>query len=145
MIDMGPISFYLGLKVERDREKKMIKLSQPAYIDKVLAKFYFDKAYRVNTPIKENALLYQRTKRKASAFEKERYQGMTRSLMFSMVEIRPDIAFTTSIVSRFAKNPSHQYIEAVKIILRYMKGLKQRCIIYGCQEKLLIKRYSDFD
>ena len=36
MVDMGPISFYLGLKVTRDREKKTIKLSQPAYIDKVL-------------------------------------------------------------------------------------------------------------
>ena len=34
MVDMGPISFYLGLKVSRDRER-MIKLSQPAYIDKI--------------------------------------------------------------------------------------------------------------
>lgn len=39
MVDMGPISFDLGLKVERNRERKTIKLSQPAYIDKVLQKF----------------------------------------------------------------------------------------------------------
>ncbi len=32
MVDMGPISFYLGLKVDRDRKKRTIKLSQPAYI-----------------------------------------------------------------------------------------------------------------
>lgn len=38
MIDMGPISFYLGLKVERDRQKKTLKLSQPAYIDKIPTK-----------------------------------------------------------------------------------------------------------
>ena len=125
MVDMGPISFYLGLKVERDREKKTIKLSQPAYIDKVLAKFHLDKAHPVNTPMKENALLHQRTDGEASASEKERYQGMTGSLMFSMVETRPDIAFTTSVASRFAKNPSHLYIEAVKTILRYMKDSKQ--------------------
>ncbi len=57
MADMGPISFYLGLKVERDREKKTIKLSQPAYIDKVVAKFHLDKAHLVNAPMKKNALL----------------------------------------------------------------------------------------
>ena len=27
MADMGPISFYLGLKVSQDREKRTIKLS----------------------------------------------------------------------------------------------------------------------
>lgn len=36
MVDMGPISFYLSLKVERDRGRKTIKLFQLAYIDKVL-------------------------------------------------------------------------------------------------------------
>lgn len=39
VIDMGPISFYLGLKVERNRIKKILKLSQPAYINKILAKY----------------------------------------------------------------------------------------------------------
>lgn len=58
----------------------------------------------------------------ASTFERKRYQGMTGSLMFSMVETRPNIAYATSLVSRFAKNPSHQHTEAVKIILRYLKG-----------------------
>ncbi len=38
--DMGLISFYLGLKVSWNREKKIIKLSQPAYMDKILAKIY---------------------------------------------------------------------------------------------------------
>lgn len=38
MADMGPISFYVGLKVKRNREQKTIKLSQPAYIEKILRK-----------------------------------------------------------------------------------------------------------
>lgn len=37
MVDMGEISFYLILRVNRDRT---IKLSQPAYIEKVLQKFH---------------------------------------------------------------------------------------------------------
>ena len=57
--------------------------------------------------MKETALLDQRIDKEAFPIEKEQYQGMTRSFMFSMVETRPDIVFTMSVASRFAKNPSH--------------------------------------
>ena len=42
MIDTGLINFYLGPKIERDQAKRTIKLSQPAYINKVLSKFHLD-------------------------------------------------------------------------------------------------------
>lgn len=97
MVDMGPINFYLGLKVQRDRENRTIQLSEPAYINKILARFYLDKAHAVNTPMKETAILKQKTEREASPSEKKCYQGMTGSIMFSMVETRPDIAFATFV------------------------------------------------
>ncbi len=70
--------------------------------------------------MKEPALLQQKTDGETLQAKKERYQGMTGSLMFSMVETRPDIAFATSVASRLAQNPGHQHTEAVKTILRYM-------------------------
>lgn len=42
MADMEPISFYLRLKVKRDRVKKTLKLSQLVCIDKILAKYHLD-------------------------------------------------------------------------------------------------------
>lgn len=130
MVDMGPISFYLGLKVERDREQKTIKLSQPAEIEKVLRKFFLDQANPSNTPMRESmSLLSNDSGRQATNAEQEKYQGMTGSLIFSMVETRPDIAFATSVASRFAKKPSHTHIEAVKTILKYLKGTKDRGIV----------------
>lgn len=143
MVDMGPISFYLGLKVDQDPEQKTVKLFQPAYINKVLAKFHLNKDNPVNTLMKEFAFLTQRTEREASPFEKERYQGMTRSIMFLMVKTRPDIVFAISLVSRFAKNLSHQYTKAVKTILKYLKGSKEREITYKGKEELKIEGYSD--
>ena len=72
---------------------------------------------------------------------------MTGSLMFLMVETRPDIAFAISTVSRFSKNPSHQHTKAVKIIFRYLKDTDKRGITYGegQNDNLLIKKYSDSD
>lgn len=70
---------------------------------------------------------------------------MTGSLMFSMVETRPDIALSTSVASRFAKNPSHQHTEAVKTILKYLKGTRMQGIVYGGEDELKILGYSDSD
>lgn len=42
---------------------------------------------------------------------------MISSLIFSMVETRPNIIFTNFVVSWFAKNPSQQHIEILKTIL----------------------------
>lgn len=144
-VDMGPTSFYLGLKVKRDRDNRAIKLSQSAYIDKILSRFHLDKAHAVATPMKESAILQVRTKGQASTAERERYQGMIGSIIFSMVERRPGVAFATSVASRFAKNPGHQHMEAMKTILRYLKGSRDRGITYGGQDQLLMEGYSDSD
>ncbi len=145
MVDMGPISFYLGLKVERNRDNQTIKLSQPVYIDKVLNNFHLDKTNTINTLMKETTLLQPKTEGEATIAEKERYQEMTVSIMFSMVETRPNISFANSIASRFAKNPGHQHTEAVKTILQYLKSSRERGITYGGQNKLLLEGYSDSD
>ncbi len=42
MIDMGPISFYQGQKVEIDRQKKTLKFFQPAYIENILWKYHLN-------------------------------------------------------------------------------------------------------
>lgn len=145
MADIRSISFYQGLKVDEDQEKKIIKLFQPIYIDKILIKFHLNKAHFINIRMKKNAFLHQKTNEEISAFEKKRYQRIIGSLIFFIIKIRPNIALITLVVSRFAKNPRYLHIKAVKTILRYMKGLKQQDIIYKGQEKLLIKGYSNFN
>lgn len=67
MIDIGPISLYLGLKVTRDWKKKTIKLLQSAYINKIPEKFYFSGANMVNCPTRELILLIQCTKEEKEA------------------------------------------------------------------------------
>lgn len=72
MANIRPINFYLGLKVMQDRVKKTLKLSQPTYIDKILAKFYLDQAKISNMSMKETLLLSNEGKQ-TTATERERY------------------------------------------------------------------------
>lgn len=116
IIDIDPISFYLSLKVEHNRSKKTIKLSQLTYIDKVLEKYYINKANTINTLMKEIELLMLKTDGKTSPSKRKIYQRMTGSLIFLMVETKSDIAFAMLVVSRFAKNLFHQHLKAVIMI-----------------------------
>lgn len=59
---------------------------------------------------------------------------MIRSIMFSIIEIRPDI---------FVKNLNYQHAKAVKTIFKYLKGSKSWKIIYREKEELKIEGYSD--
>lgn len=84
MVDMGPISFYLGLKVERDRLTETANLSRPSFVHQLLAKFHLDKEKSSSTPMKKAPLLPSNEK-EATHSERERYQQMIGSLMFFMV------------------------------------------------------------
>ena len=56
-----------------------------------------------------------------SYMEKIPYANAVGSLMYSMVCTRPDLAYSTSLVSRFMANPGRDHWEAVKWIFRYLR------------------------
>lgn len=74
---------------------------------------------------------------------KKKYQRITGLLMFSIIKLQPNIAFTIAIAVHYIKNPSHVHIETIKTILYYMKELINYSIIYAGKKKLIIKDYSD--
>ena len=72
------------------------------------------------------------------------YASAIGSLMYAMVCTRPDIAHTVRVVSRFMSRPGKQYWEAVKWILRYLKGSSYTCLCFiGASLKL--QGYVDAD
>lgn len=81
--------------------------------------------------MKKSVIIQINIKKQAFIAKQERYKGMIGSIIFSIVEIRPDVTFATSVASHFTKNPGHQYIVVVKTIFRYLKGTRDREITYG--------------
>ncbi len=143
MVDMGLLAFYVGLKVTRNRKKKTIKLSQPGYIEKLLDRHGILKAKIAKTPMREILLLpYEKP---VSSNKKTKYAAKIGSIMYTMVETRIDIAFATSMVSRFAKNPGPDHFSAMDQILRYLAGSLERGITFGGESELSLIGYSDSD
>jgi hypothetical protein len=54
MKDLGPIKFYLGIKVDRNREKRTIQLTQTAAIDRILDEAKLTDCSPCQTPMEYN-------------------------------------------------------------------------------------------
>ncbi|KAH9681570.1 Integrase catalytic domain-containing protein [Citrus sinensis] len=53
------------------------------------------------------------------------------SLMYAMVCTRADIAYAVSLVSRFMSDPGKEHWDAVKWIMRYLRGTPYHGLMYG--------------
>ena len=51
--------------------------------------------------------------------------------MYAMVCTRPDLAYALSIFSRFMSNPGKAHWQALKLVLRYVKGTLGYGLIFG--------------
>ena len=75
------------------------------------------------------------------------YEHAVDSLMYLMVCTRPDLALSMGKVSRYMSNPGKVHWEAVKWILRYLKGTKDVGLLFDGKSdraKLLLG-YVDAD
>ena len=73
------------------------------------------------------------------------YASVVGSLMYDMVGSRPDLAFAVGLVSRFVSKPSREHWEAVKWILRYLKGSKDVCLTFTKSENFEVEGFCDSD
>ena len=144
MTDLGPISDYLGMEVSRDRANKQLTIVQTKYITKVLTRFGMGDCASAPTPMVAGTKLRKETILTASEDQRLLYQSMIGSLMYAMIETRPDIAFSVSVLSRFSQNPNETHMKAAKRVLRYLKGTKHLGITYGTGHDVLIG-YTDAD
>ena len=70
------------------------------------------------------------------------YAYVVGSLMYAMVCTRPDIAHVVGTVSRFLSNPGREHWNAVKWILRYLRGTVNMMLCFG-DYKPTVVGYSD--
>lgn len=59
------------------------------------------------------------------------YTQVVGSLMYAIVCTRADIAYAFSVVSRFMSDPGKEHWDAVKWVMRYLKGTLSHGLMYG--------------
>ena len=111
--DLGEASYILGIKIYRDRSKRMLGLSQSRYIDLVLKRFSMEESKRGYLPMSQGIHLSKRMSPKTPE-ERNRmstipYASAIGSILYAMLCTRPDVAYALGIVSRFQADPGEDH------------------------------------
>nr|GEX94610.1 hypothetical protein [Tanacetum cinerariifolium] len=116
-------SIILGIKIYRDRSKRLIGLGQNAYMDKILKRYKMDNSKRGHIPMQERIDLNKTqgasTPKEVKRMQNVHYASAVGSIMYAVRCTRPDVAFVQKITSRFQHNPGELHWTAMKNILKF--------------------------
>ncbi|WKA08924.1 hypothetical protein VitviT2T_026606 [Vitis vinifera] len=118
MKDMGDATYVIGIKIQRDRFRGLLGLSQETYINKVLERFRMKDCSPSIAPIVKGDR-FNLDQCPKNDLEREQmknipYASAIGSLMYVQVCTRPDIAFTVGMLGRYQSNPSMDHWKATK-------------------------------
>ncbi|KAH9668969.1 hypothetical protein KPL70_021600 [Citrus sinensis] len=105
MKDLGATTKILGMQIIKDSDSKTLYLSQADYVKNVLTKFNMEDSKHVTTPLWQHH--------------------------DAMVYTIPNLAHGVGVISRFMGNPSKDHWNAVKWVLRYLRGTVVTVIVFG--------------
>ena len=141
MKDLGPLTYFL--RIEVSRSNKWIFLSQRKYALDLLQEIGMSACQPIDTPIKEGLKLCVESNK--VPVNKGRYQRLVGRLMY-LSHTRLDLAYALNIVSHFMHNLIEQLMNAIMLILRYLKHALGKGVSFTkTSDYQSIEAYTDVD
>lgn len=136
--DLGETKSCLGMRIDYDREKGIMKLSQSKYINKILKTFNMSNCDPCSTPDSKNvdnqgplsALHCPRNNQEKEFMKDKPYRQLIGSLIYLTTCTRPDLTHSVSCLARFASNPGPQHWYGAMRVLKYLKGTSHYSLNY---------------
>jgi hypothetical protein len=132
--DCGELSWLLGCKVEQDRQAGTVRLTQEKYCNDVLKRFQMHDCTPVSTPCEANMHLSDSDcppLHERDPAVVRNYQQCVGACMYLTCFTRGDCSFAVNQCARFMHNPGPTHIAAIKRVLRYLAGTRDRGITYS--------------
>ena len=141
--DLGDISYYLGIKVTRNRVSKSLYISQQKFIEEILQRFGKTALKPTKTPAEQGIRLTKYDKNATEA-DIKLFQQQIGSLMYLMTSTRPDLSFAVGQCARFMSNPAPEHFKALNRIWQYLTYSKNFTLKF-CPQKLTLQGFVDAD
>jgi len=142
MKDLGELNYFLGIQVHRDKERKIIHISQSGYNRAILERYGMQNSKPANVPLSSGARLTKATATDTLTDQRE-YQSIVGSLMYAMLATRPDLAQSIQQISQFSQKPMKTHEKAAKQGLRYLNGTIDVGITYNGNLGIRLQCWSD--
>ncbi|GKB21831.1 hypothetical protein Tco_0855754 [Tanacetum coccineum] len=125
----------LEVNLTKVRGSRTLKVSQSGYVQKILNNYRVNNGKSVSVPLGAHFKVSLKdcpsNDWDVERMSKVPYVNVVGSLMYLMVCTRPDITYVVSIVSRYLANSGKNHWEAMKWILKYLKGTADVGQVYG--------------
>nr|GEU98449.1 hypothetical protein [Tanacetum cinerariifolium] len=134
MKDLGEAAYNLGIKVYRDRSRRLIGLCQIAYIEKILKRNHMENSKCRSIHMQDKLRLSKSQGASIPAVLKRMqnvsYASAVGSIMHAMRCTRPYVSFAKNITSQFEQNPRDLHWTTIKNILKYLRNTKDMFLFY---------------
>ncbi|CAI7930903.1 unnamed protein product [Closterium sp. NIES-54] len=117
---LGDVNFYFGFHIERDVEKRCMRVHQRKYLEALAANFGQSEGH-VATPFPSGLKCLKGLEEKSvGEEERRRFHSLVGSLMYAAVNTRPDVAFTTGQLARVFQCPNEKQVAAGMRVAKYL-------------------------
>jgi hypothetical protein len=137
------IESFLGIKFEKMSDGSY-NLTQPALIEKIIQATGMEQCNASPTPAAPNTTLGKDPEGEPMK-ESWSYPSVIGMLLYLSTNTRSDITFAVSQVARFTHGPKQSHATAVKRIVRYLQGTRDKGMIMRPDGTLSVESYSDAD
>jgi len=127
IVDMGPVSMYLGERITRDRANRKLWISQRPLLVDLLQSWNMLDCTPSNVPLSHP--LHKLPPPPTNSIPDVRdddilinYQRLVGSLTYLAICTRPDIAYAAMALGQCNAKPTHAHLLAAKGVLRYLAG-----------------------
>jgi hypothetical protein len=139
----GTFNEFLGIKLERSDDRKTVTLTQKGLIQKILKATNMNDCTPSSVPTSQLPLGTDEDGEPMK--ENWGYNSIVGMLLYLTTNTRPDLSFAVSQVARFNSKPKQSHANAIKLILRYLKGSADKGLIVTPNDNLDLDCYVDAD
>jgi transposase InsO family protein len=132
MRNLGELSWFLGIRVIRDRGQRKLWLCQDSYIRKIATTFHLTDRKPPATPLAIEELTPNTGR--ATAQEIYLYQRKIGSLVYATTITRADAARAANKLSEFLTNPSPRHQDAADRAISYLNGTHSLAIEFSASD-----------
>jgi hypothetical protein len=131
--DMGDLSQLLGMHISRERSKRTISMDQSKYVKDNLVKHNICDCKPSPLPMEPGFLssLAHLDSPLLTGVAKDVYPSLLGSLQYAAMCTRPDVSTALSKLGFAQANPTEAHLQALKKVVRYMKGTLELRLTLG--------------
>jgi hypothetical protein len=136
------VSYHLGMRIERDRAKKTIKISQGGFVRKLLEKFGVQEGVKVKGTPLQGGVRMARAPTGSEPVNQNEYLQLVGSLQWLSISSRPDVTFAAGMLGRYSQCPTDDHWKQAMWCLHYLAGTADLGITYHGSDEVLMDGYD---